>query len=1248
MHSTPAQVIDGSNLHYRPSKDSPFRSWSAQSARVYLDFEDLDAVARSDWDVFHAHRKPQAVIAVLHCPSFADVQSGFEKFCELKSLPEFAHVRRFQCYAFETRDSKEDASFEDLVVFPDQDAEHRQFYVTTLLSDTVSLLLKSLEKEVGDVLAAKSPVPFSPADERHARVNLVKNKKLCNGRRSKHAADLCLLAGAPADALRLYKESMEPCKSAKDWIWVGGACEGRAACLLVDIGEGDAGDSDAAGGGARKGDGGSVDTKAMESVAKWLEDAWSHYRKKESLALVLRVSLAFKLLRLCTACKWFDRARGTLTALLIEASFTGAQDRIQILLEAAALSAALSRPRTAADLLYQAATIYSELQQQGHSRALVEAAAPAFGIHGLIRRKDFKKEAGAGGKPSAADGSAEGWIWRRSSGSAERLREKGFSDFRWFGLHRSLLNRFVATSTVASLARAGGEADPGDPALVSGCLGYLLNQLHSGFDAPRQLDLATRLAAVNGAVGDAGAAPGGVLQIVQVYPEPLSGELRPTENTTHDAGADGVFVYAPGAKQTRIERAKNVTWVCGEPAFVSVALSNPLAIPLSVRSLVFQTNLSLQTQPTAFTLPPRTFNHQVRVTVVPREAGTLAISGVRLGTLNRTSLHPIDADGFGRVSLSQAETAVNPLSLSRANVAEIRVAAPHPRASVAFVSDIKGLWRGECARGTLCIRNIGASAIGHADLSVKESLNPSSAQAQALYYADSGRSTNAVGEPLLDWDAKALTAALPLAPGASASIPITLRAHAACHGLDASLRYASAPDSTTGREFQCRPRWEVSRGLRVAGVRIGASGHGGWRSSGLDDTSFNLILTLQNTADADYLVSLRTEGTQDDSPPVSTDAQIVPRKAITTLLFPATRASFGLRRDLAVLRLAEADFVAARKEAVGDRAGIAAAKKARKKAKKAKKKKKHSRRSKSGAKSASTTPKIKPLDTSPRVINDIKSPASVADMVGGTPPDTPLVSPTASMATPFASPLQSPTMSLAREFSSSLTSPGAVFSPRPTSPGNAATPNSLLAARAQPTPEDEKLFFESVEMFLKRFRVDWRDQSTPRRGALSLAARKAQLTAKMLSRACPDPMPLKIKVSAVEQVAKRRPSAGSRSAALAGAKPYDTGSFLDVQVKFVNRSHTDVRDFEISVEACDRFGDCASTSVMVAGSAFLTARKVEPKKEVVLRTQMAFLEPGRFKLRAFCVETKETFKDGLRASSRAVSSRRTEVEVVIV
>mmetsp|Transcript_27323 Transcript_27323/g.66455 ORF Transcript_27323/g.66455 Transcript_27323/m.66455 type:complete len:1129 (-) Transcript_27323:20-3406(-) len=887
------QILDGTGLHFTPSSGTAFKGWSSRRSHVRLAFSTESEVLRSEWDEFHVWRKPFAVVGIVHCPSIPNLGETYERFTALKKKPLFSNAFRYQCYAFEPA-AKEEKTYDEMIIFPDQDENHTRFYITTILSDLVSMVLKDFDRLISRTLRSQK-VLLTPADESKSHNDIVKNRRLCLARRNKHIADFCLLAGSLPDAEQFYKDAFDPAKQSNDWIWAGGAMEGKAACKIL----------------------GKTDEKGVLAAIDDLQEAIHFYQRSGSVGYMLHISAGFKLARLyLTLVKRGDdtytlKIRDLLRSLSSVATNMSEEGRDQILIsmESAHICASVGLFRTAAIHLYTACIVYLELRDTEKAHKLLQIMAHGFHMDVdpslATNRLQFANENVDMKTGNLKISLPRGWVWRDDKRFAARIREEGWTDHPWYKIHHTIIGSLVSNPV----------PDQAEPLLRRLCYEILLRPSQQYLDTPSQEDLSLRYDTLNRATKDASLPSVGIIQILQLELQSPPLELQPLE--IKEEGKKNVFVFAPESK-SKTNKAVNVMLVEGEPIDLTMRMTNILRIPISVDHVEVISSKRFRTFPSSFIIPPLEEHFRITISGVPLESGRISIRGVKLGYLGGVVEHKVDGDGAGPQTVTQKEMGSASPTIA-VLLTDNTVVPPLPRATVQVLSGRASrgkLLAGERTIVWLEIRNVGKIVIKKAQLSIDMRFDSTSLQAQDMYYGGSKKAKKKRNnKSMVSWDEEPFLSSLPLHPGDSKRVPVYINAHPACCGFDCSLRYAEESKSKYERCHSTQVLWSVTEVLKVVSLRLSPQSYQDIKESPAEimissprfdeeimQESVNLIITLENSGERDIRLSLaRSQENQKKDP-----SQILLRGNTTkTIVFTCPRMSFGPEKDIQIIRMAQ-------------------------------------------------------------------------------------------------------------------------------------------------------------------------------------------------------------------------------------------------------------------------------------------------------------------------------------------------------
>jgi hypothetical protein len=122
------------------------RNWG--SGRVWLDFILPGTDPRNqEWEQLQVHRRPVALLGLLHCPSTPDLATGYKLYQDVRKR--YPRLLRSRCFAFEPLEWQSDSvDRSELILFPNSSAAQLRFYMSTLLGDLTAFLLQDLEQQV--------------------------------------------------------------------------------------------------------------------------------------------------------------------------------------------------------------------------------------------------------------------------------------------------------------------------------------------------------------------------------------------------------------------------------------------------------------------------------------------------------------------------------------------------------------------------------------------------------------------------------------------------------------------------------------------------------------------------------------------------------------------------------------------------------------------------------------------------------------------------------------------------------------------------------------------------------------------------------------------------------------------------------------------------------------------------------------------------------------------------------------------
>lgn len=206
------------------------------------------AEIESEWGDFQPHLNTAAVIGICHCPSNPDLAAAVERFRQDTAAFGDGPIRRL--FAFEPMEvhwgQQGLLELRELDMFPedrrtaDGDSIVR-LHAHHLLCTLGTQLMSRYESRVHTALTQTTDLAMTPLEllsplDRKSHVGDVRSAKVLRKRQAarhlKHAADYCLLAGSPEDAIRHYVAASAACRATGDHIWHAGAVEGLASAII--------------------------------------------------------------------------------------------------------------------------------------------------------------------------------------------------------------------------------------------------------------------------------------------------------------------------------------------------------------------------------------------------------------------------------------------------------------------------------------------------------------------------------------------------------------------------------------------------------------------------------------------------------------------------------------------------------------------------------------------------------------------------------------------------------------------------------------------------------------------------------------------------------------------------------------------------------------------------------------------------------------------------------------------------------
>ncbi|EPS63566.1 hypothetical protein M569_11217, partial [Genlisea aurea] len=717
---------------------SPFANQPWDSGSLRFKFI-LGGSPPSPWEDFQSNRKILAVIGFCHCPSSPDLQDIADQFAAACKGYSSSLVQR--CFAFCPRDSQleeESCNGSNLVLFPPADQQTQEYHLQTMMQDVAATLLMEFEKWV---LKAESggTILKTPLDSQASlgSEEVIKAKKRRLGRAQKTIGDYCLMAGSPVDASAHYSNALDLTRSTSDFFWYAGGTEGFVCALLMDQM--------------------SRRDPIIEDEVKWrYNDAILHYKKSFIQDNAQRVSpLSFELEATLKLARFLCRRElaKDVTELLTTAAYgaknlVDASDKLVANIEIARLFGTLGYHRKAAFFSRQVAQLYS---QQDNKLAAISAMQVLAMTTKAYR---VQSRASSGQFNDAVPPYSEGG--KMNHHSIVSMFESQWSTLQMVVLREILLSAVRAGDPLAAWSAAARLLRSYYPLITPSGQNGLVSALGSAGD---RLPMGTRCSDP--------ALPFIRLHSFPQYSSQMDIVKRNPgrEDWWNGSAPSGPFIYTPFSKGETAQGNNDkleLIWVIGEPVQVLVELANPCGFEMQIDSIYLSVHSNnVDAFPIGVVLPPNS-SKVVTLSGIPTREGPVSIPGCIVhcfGVITEHLFKEVDSLIVGAAQglvLSDPFRSCGSPSSKNVQVPNISAVSPLPL----LVSRIVGgdgsvmLYEGEIHDVRIGISNAGMVAVEQANISL------------------SGKNQDSV----ISDGSDALISALPLKPGAEATICVTLKA----------------------------------------------------------------------------------------------------------------------------------------------------------------------------------------------------------------------------------------------------------------------------------------------------------------------------------------------------------------------------------------------------------------------------------------------------------------------------------------
>lgn len=595
--------------------------------------------------------------------------------------------------------------------------------------------------------------PFEKKDFVGLDLESRNNKKRCAGRMTKHLGDLCLQAGLTNESLSYYATAADTLKTINDWLWLGAAYEGQSAASSIviypNIQRGSALHRNAS---LQEGSPKKIPTsptnnviditalrKAMpqllvpDEIARKYREAIIHYSKYQNAGIVET-----------------------------EASFKAARIAIE-----------QNHALQAASFLQNVVYINLTLSEQEKIERF-ETLADLYTQIGFVRKASFCQRLAATRYVSPQNPTPN---WSQcynlmvQSLPGHKLTldpvEVLTSDQGWPALQIQLLQELVVAAKRM-----------GHSALATRHMTFLLQTMWKYLSKLEQKDLCIQLqslaAQCEGApvalVLDNGSIipPANLINIPvcqEFIPRSLQPHLQPRKIKIVKQDS-GPFLFTPihfgSLERNSLEPKTKMEflWVEGDLCTVSLKLLNPLPFELKVSDMRLLTSgVVFESIPETVILPPDSAT-LVCLSGTPKENGELELQGFSTHALGvKSNCRLKHLEGFLPFFTVQVVPCLPIIEVSTSFPQSASFSSLRDFDSV-ITSASSSLYHGETSECTITLTNKGQLPIEYLEVSIQSALD------------------SATQEKMFVWSNEAIQHQLPLQPGSSAVINLTLYAHA--------------------------------------------------------------------------------------------------------------------------------------------------------------------------------------------------------------------------------------------------------------------------------------------------------------------------------------------------------------------------------------------------------------------------------------------------------------------------------------
>ncbi|XP_061597659.1 trafficking protein particle complex subunit 9-like [Cololabis saira] len=729
----------------------------------------------NEWGDFQTHRKVVGLVAVSTCGTAQDWPATAQRFHGHKEVyGSTLYDSRLLVFGLQGGAAEpQQPPRTDVAFYPGfddcPDVERRiEDFVESLFIVLESKRLDRATDKSGDKIPLLC-VPFEKKDFVGLDTDSRHYKKRCQGRMRKHVGDLCLQAGMLQDALVHYHMAVELLRGVNDFLWLGAALEGLcSASVIFHYPGGTAGKT-----GGRK-----------PSISQ-PPDAGKRHRPGAQEVLIDPGALTANGISADTSTE-IGRAKNCLSPEDIIDKYKEAISyygkyknagviELEACVKAVRVLAIQKRAREASEFLQNA--VYINLGQLSEEEKIQRYSilSELYELIGFLRKSAFFKRVAA--MQCVAPTIPEpGWracyklLLETLPGYSLSLDPHDFSTGShrgWAAVQMRLLHELVYASRRM-----------GNPGLSVRHLSFLLQTMLDFLSDQEKKEVTQSLENYTSKC------PGGmeiitlpdglklppvpftklpIVRSVKLLNLPVSLRPHKLKGLQGNVSTASPFIYSPIILHTRGGDKDKIDfqWVQGDVCEVQLMVYNPMPFELRVENMGLLTSgVEFESLPAGLSLPAESGLYPVTLVGVPRTAGTITVNGYHTSVFGVTSdclLESLPGVKTGGC-LVEVIPSLPRLQLSTSLPRSAHVPQPMSKEEVSSSVSIQ-LFNGETQQLQITLENIGSEDIETLELSSKMVTTKEKVLGQFLV-----------------WDPAQFRSQLPVRPGGSVSLSVSIRA----------------------------------------------------------------------------------------------------------------------------------------------------------------------------------------------------------------------------------------------------------------------------------------------------------------------------------------------------------------------------------------------------------------------------------------------------------------------------------------